>query len=278
MTGDNPASPNLATSGSRDKRFSLTRARPSAGRLTPADLRRAAIFGTVARLGMWLAGSTMRLRTVNEPKMAGYRRLGPGPLLFAMWHGDFFPIFRYASHSGTYIVVSRSPDGEILARVSEAAGFRTVRGSPTRGATRAMVDLVRVVRSGADAAIAVDGPKGPALVVKAGIILMARKTGCPIVPLGAALSRYKQFASWDRFRLPLPFARALVIGGTPIRVPGDASDQLLEARRVELQASLLELREKARELVGPAGFRRAEIPRGFASFTSSPDEDHRVRK
>ncbi len=272
MTGDSPDSPNRATSGTQQKRFFLTRARPSRGHLTRADLRRAMIFGTIARLAMWLAGSTMRLRTVNEPKMAGYRRLGPGPLLFALWHGDFFPIFQYARHSGSYIVVSRSPDGEILARVAEAAGFRTVRGSPTRGATRAMVDLVRVVRSGADAAIAVDGPRGPALEVKAGVVLLAKKTGCPIVPLGAALSRYKQFASWDRFRLPLPFARALVIGGTPIRVPADASGQLLETRRVELQASLLELREEARELVGPTGFRQAEISRGFASFTSSPDD------
>jgi lysophospholipid acyltransferase (LPLAT)-like uncharacterized protein len=129
-----------------------------------------------------------------------------------------------------------------------------------------------VVRGGADSAIAVDGPRGPALEVKAGVVLLAKKTGCPILPLGAALSRYKEFASWDRFRLPLPFARAVVIGGTPIRVPGDASGQLLETRRVELQASLLELRGQARELVGPAGFRQAEIPRGFASFTSSPDD------
>ncbi len=280
MTGDSPASLTPAPSEPTEKRFSLTRARPSSRHLTRADLRRAAFLGTMARLGMWLAGSTMRMRTINEPKMAGYRRLGPGPLLYAMWHGDFFPIFRYASHSGTYIVVSRSSDGEILARVVEAAGFRTVRGSSTRGATRAMVDLIRVVRSGADAAIAVDGPKGPRLVVKAGIILLAKKTGCPIVPLGAAMSRYKQFASWDRFRLPLPFARALLIAGTPIRVPADASEQLLETRRVELQTSLMELGDRARELVGPEGFRRAERSRGMASFasTSSPDDVHKVRK
>ena len=200
MTGDNPASPTPAPSEPTEKRFSLTRARPSGRHLTRADLRRAAFFGTMARLGMWLAGSTMRMRTINEPKMAGYRRLGPGPLLYAMWHGDFFPIFRYASHSGTYIVVSRSADGEILARVVEAAGFRTVRGSSTRGATRAMVDLIRVVCSGADAAIAVDGPKGPRLVVKAGIILLAKKTGCPIVP------RVHQYSGY-------PLRRALLESG-----------------------------------------------------------------
>ncbi len=280
MTRDRPASLTGAASAPRQKRFSLIRARPLGQRLTRADLRRAIIFSSIARLGMWLAGATMRLRTVNEPKMAAYRQLGPGPLLIALWHGDFFPIFKYASHSGTYIFVSRSPDGEILARVAEAAGFRTVRGSPTRGATKAMIELVRVVRGGADAAVAVDGPKGPRLVVKAGIVLLAKMTGCPIVPVGAALSRYKQFASWDQFRMPLPFARALLVGGTPIRVPADASDELLETRRVELQVSLLALRDSARELVARGGFRRAERPRGFALFgpASPPDSAHRVRK
>lgn len=247
------------------KTVSLTRARPSRGRLTAADRRRAAIFGALARVVLRSLGATTRLRTVNESKLPGYRRLGPGPLLFALWHGDYFPIFHYARQSRLYIIVSRSPDGEILARIVEAAGYRTVRGSTSRGATRAMIDLARVVKGGADAAIAVDGPKGPAFVVKAGIVLLAKMTGCPIVPLGAAMSRYKQFASWDRFRLPLPSARALVIAGEPILVPGDASTELIEARRVELDASMLALRDRAHQLVAKHRFRQAERPRGFAS-------------
>ena len=247
------------------KGLSLTRARPSSGRLTAADHRRAAILAGLARVVLWSLGATTRLRTVNEPKLPGYRRLGPGPLLFSLWHGDYFPIFQYARHSGLYIVVSRSRDGEILARIVEATGYRTVRGSTSRGATRAMIDLARVVKGGADAAIAVDGPKGPAFVVKAGIVLLAKMTGCPIVPLGAALSRYKQFASWDRFRLPLPPARALVTAGEPILVPGDASTELIEARRVELDASMLALRDRAHQLVAKDCFRQAERPRGFGS-------------
>ncbi len=247
------------------KRVSLTRARPSGGQLTAADHRRAFIFAAVARVVLWSLGATTRLRTVNEPKLSGYRKLGPGPLLFALWHGDYFPIFRYARHSRLYIVVSRSPDGEILARILAAAGYRTVRGSTSRGATRAMIDLARVVKSGADAAIAVDGPKGPAFAAKAGIILLGKMTGCPIVPLGAALSRYKQFASWDRFRLPLPPARALVTAGDPILVPGDASTELIQSRRAELEASMLALRDRAYELVAKDRFRQAERPRGFGS-------------
>ena len=128
-----------------------------------------------------------------------------------------------------------------------------------------MIDLANVVKGGGDAGIAVDGPKGPRHVAKPGIVLLAKLTGCPIIPLGGALSRYKQFASWDRFRLPIPPTRAVAIAGTPIQVPADASAELIEARRAELEASLLSLRDRAQESFAGDQFRQAERPRGFAS-------------
>lgn len=253
------------TAGPARKSFSLTRARPSQGELTRSDRRRAAAFSAVGRLLLWALCVTTRLRTINESTLPGFRRLGPGPLLFALWHGDYFPIYHYARQSRLYVVVSRSPDGEILAQVLHAAGYRTVRGSTSHGSTRVMVDLARVVAGGADAAIAVDGPTGPRHAAKPGILLLAKLTGCPVVPLGAALSRYKQFASWDRFRLPIPPARAVAIAGPAIQVPSDASADLIETRRAELEASLLDLRVRARDLVRRERFKLAPRPRGFAS-------------
>jgi len=247
------------------KSFSMVRARPSRGELTAKDHRRAAVFSTFCRLVLWTLCRSTRLRTVNEPKLPSFRRLGPGPLLFALWHGDYFPIYQYARQSRLYIVVSRSPDGEILARILKAAGYRTVRGSTSRGATRAMVDLARVVKGGADAAIAVDGPKGPRHVAKPGIVLLAKLTGCPIIPLGGALGRSHQFSSWDRFQLPIPPSRAIAIAGSPIQVPADASTEIIEARRAGLEASLLSLREQAQQWLAKDRFQQAERPRGFAS-------------
>jgi lysophospholipid acyltransferase (LPLAT)-like uncharacterized protein len=138
-----------------------------------------------------------------------------------------------------------------------------------------MVDLARVVNGGADAAIAIDGPKGPRQVAKAGIVLLAKVTGCPIVPLGAAMSRSKEFSSWDRFRLPIPPARALVTTGTPIQVPADASTELIEARRVELEESMMGLRERARDLLA-RDFKHAERPRGFGSSFDDASAGSRV--
>ena len=251
-------------SGPGRKGFSLTRARPSRERLTRADRRRAAIFSTAVGSVLWALEKTIRHRSVGEAAIPSYRRLGPGNLLFALLHGDHFPIFSYARDADICVIVSRSPDGEILARLLTGRGYCVVRGSNTRGATRAMIDMARVMDKGHDAAIAVDGPRGPADKVKPGIILLAKVTGCPIVPLGAGISRCKQFASWDRFKLPLPFSRTAITVGESIQVPPDASAELVEQKRQELEQVLGDLRHQARDLAREH-FSRADRPPGFAA-------------
>ncbi len=228
----------------RKKNFSLTRARPSRGRLTAFDRARATVFGSLASGAFFAVAAATRLRTTGEGVVAEHRRLGPGSLIFALWHGDHFPFLRFGRGADLCVFVSRSPDGEILARMLHRQGYVTVRGSNSRGGVRAMVDAARLVIGGRDAAIAVDGPRGPALQVKPGIIHLARLTGCPIVPILAAFSSAKEFRSWDRFKLPWPFSKVLLSAADPVLVPRDASDSVVERRREELQASMLALREQ----------------------------------
>ena len=181
-----PPGPTL-DGGPREKKksFSLTRARPSRERLTGRDRFRATLFGAIARPLMSAIAATLELRTTGEHVLPDYRALGPGSLIFALWHGEYFPFLRYARKTGMCVFVSRSPDGEILARLLRRHGYEPVRGSTTRGGVRAMVDATRLVAAGHDAAIAVDGPRGPSHRVKPGIIHLARLTGCPIVPITA---------------------------------------------------------------------------------------------
>jgi lysophospholipid acyltransferase (LPLAT)-like uncharacterized protein len=247
------------------KGFSLTRARRFGGRLTRADNRRAAVFSWLAYTGFRAIEQTVRLRVVGEGAIAPYRDLGPGPLLFAIWHRDYFPIYTYARGSGACVIVSRSADGEILARMLARHGYRTVRGSSTRGATRGLIDLARVVAGGADAAVAVDGPKGPLQRAKPGIVLLAKITGCPIVPLGAGMSRFKAFGSWDRFRLPLPFSRVVLTAGEPIRVPPDATPELIELKRRQLSRSLTVQGRRAEDFA-TTHFARTDRTIGYAAI------------
>ncbi|MHC4216900.1 MAG: lysophospholipid acyltransferase family protein [Planctomycetota bacterium] len=252
------------------KPFSLTRARRSGDRLSRADGLRAAVFASAVQTVIWAIEKTMRVRTVNEASLAPARHLGPGSLLFAMWHRDYFPVMSYARDSGACVVVSRSPDGEILARLLNRYGYRTVRGSNTRGATRAMIDLARVVEGGEDAAVAVDGPKGPISEVKPGIVLLAKVTGCPIIPLGVGMSHFKQFASWDLFRMPLPLSRVVLTAGDAIQVPLDASAELMEITRRQLERSLSEQKRRAGD-VAREHFASAAPPAGYAASRNSTD-------
>lgn len=204
----------------------------------PLPIRlKVAAASAVGALAVRLFGCTLRWDAEPFEAAQPYRP-GGGPLLFALWHGDHFPVLYAYRRHGIYVVTSRSNDGQILTRVLTGMGYRCVRGSSSRGGTKALIDLARKVRQGHDAAIAVDGPRGPRRLAKPGIVLLAKLTGSPIVPIAGALSRCWEFRSWDRFRLPRPFARALVTGSTPIHVPPDADDAAIEAKRIELERSL----------------------------------------
>ena len=197
---------------------------------------------------MHLLTAMMRLRAQPLESIAKHRH-GGGGLIFAIFHGSHFPTLRAYRNRGAYVITSKSADGEILTRLLGSFGFKTVRGSSSRGGTRALVDLARHVKAGSDAAIAVDGPRGPRHEVKPGTILLAKLTGCSIIPSAASLSRYWQINSWDRYRIPKPGSRAMVVFGEAMTVPPDAGDELIEARRAELQGQMIELQQQADEAV-----------------------------
>jgi lysophospholipid acyltransferase (LPLAT)-like uncharacterized protein len=186
---------------------------------------------------MYSLGSMMRLQTANPARVDPYR-VNDGGAIYAMWHGPHFPTLYAYRHRGVCVITSLSADGEILTRVLESMGYKTIRGSSTRGGTSAMLNLARWVRNGWDAAIAVDGPKGPRYRVKEGILVLAKLTGAPIVPVVGSMDRCWRIKSWDVYRIPKPLCRAMVTGGRPTFVPPDATDELMEAKRLELEKRL----------------------------------------
>ena len=207
-----------------------------------------AIISTGAKLLMHLLTAMTRLRAQSLESVAQHRH-GGGGLIFAIFHGSHFPTLRAYRNRGAYVITSKSADGEILTRILASFGFKTVRGSSSRGGTRALVDLAKHIKAGSDSAIAVDGPRGPRQEVKPGTILLAKLTGCSIIPSAASLSRYWQVNSWDRYRIPKPGSRAMVVFGKAMTVPPDADDELIEAKRAELQGQMIALQEQADEAV-----------------------------
>ena len=191
-------------------------------------------------------GWTTRLRTVRADIPAGIHA-GGERYIYAFWHQR--QVFFTWSHrdSSAAILVSKSKDGEMIAETMRLSRIAAVRGSSSRGGASAAREMVVILRSGKDAGITPDGPKGPARQVKEGAVRVAQLSGAPIVPIGNALSNKLEFAkAWDRFQIPLPFGRAVVIYGEPVRV-GPNDD--LAAKALELKAGLDRITDEADRLV-----------------------------
>ncbi|CAN2041673.1 Kdo2-lipid IVA 3' secondary acyltransferase [Candidatus Magnetomoraceae bacterium gMMP-15] len=143
--------------------------------------------------------------------------------ILAFWHSRILAVSYIFQRFGSAILVSPSDDGEIIARILQRQGHETIRGSTTRGGLRAMSKLIKILKkSVCPAGIVPDGPQGPQFKVQSGVIILAKKTGYPIIPISYSAKKMKVFSSWDQFILPMPFTDCLVIYGKPVYVSEDA--------------------------------------------------------
>jgi hypothetical protein len=166
-------------------------------------------------------------------------------VIFALWHGRLLPLSYRCRGNGFVPMISRSADGEYIARVVEGWGYRPVRGSTSRGGGEALREMVRLAHAGRSLVLTPDGPRGPFQELKTGVLTAAQLTGLPIVPAAAGASRAWWFGRWDRFLVPQPFARIVVLFGPPIAVPRDADASLLRDKKAEVTAALNQLMQEA---------------------------------
>jgi lysophospholipid acyltransferase (LPLAT)-like uncharacterized protein len=183
-------------------------------------------------LGWVVAGwlRSLRLRVVDDAReLVGSSRR---PWVLVFFHGTQVPLLAWPRRRRTAVLVSLSRDGDLQAQVMARAGMHVVRGSSSRGAVRGLASIVRVVRSSPDemdVAFAVDGPRGPYGTVHGGAAACARSIGGHLVPMGTAVARAKVLSrAWDRFSLPWPFTRAVVVVGEPLP-EGASSDDIARA-------------------------------------------------
>jgi lysophospholipid acyltransferase (LPLAT)-like uncharacterized protein len=165
--------------------------------------------------------------------------------IYTFWHNRVFLSTYFWRRRRIVVMTSKSFDGEYIARFIQRFGYGVSRGSSTRGATGAVVEMVRLMRAGCPTAFTIDGPKGPRYVAKMGSVLLAKKTGNPILPFTITADKFWEAKkSWDGFQVPRPFTRASVGIAAPIFVRPDADETELNAKRDELQRSLDELNRR----------------------------------
>ena len=184
-----------------------------------------------------LIGYTVEFETRGMEHFENVSSAGKVPI-YAFWHDRIFLGTYFFRERGMVVMSSQSFDGEYMARFLQRFGYGSVRGSSSRGGVKALVEMVRGMRRGLPMAFTVDGPRGPRYEAKPGIVLLAQKTGNPIVPCLLEPQHYWMVSSWDRMQIPRPFTRCLVTAGPPIYV---GPTEAIDTKRDELQASLMSL-------------------------------------
>jgi lysophospholipid acyltransferase (LPLAT)-like uncharacterized protein len=192
------------------------------------------LISTVGALAVRLIGMTLRFAVCIEPGGAPF---ATHPLILCFWHRAIFPSTWAFRHQKIGVITSQSFDGEYIARIISAFGYVPIRGSSSRGGARALLESRRILESGRTVAFTSDGPRGPLYVSKPGPVLLASKSGVPVVAFHIAIEKAWLLKSWDRFMIPKPFSRALLCMSTQMIIPPDLEASQLDQFHVELQAA-----------------------------------------
>ncbi|HLJ57527.1 MAG TPA: lysophospholipid acyltransferase family protein [Chthonomonadaceae bacterium] len=215
-------------------------------------LRRSRLIGGLVYGVARAVYKTVRLDLENIEHAAPTER---GAILVT-WHGRTLIPANVFMRRGYWALISLSRDGEIQNNIFSRLGYRTIRGSTGRGGIRGALQMARKVKEGGVLTFTPDGPRGPTHKVQPGVILMAEKSGAPIVPIGVSADRRWLAKSWDSYMIPKPFAHAFMLIGEPIYCPAKST----ESTRVEM-CERLELAINRLE-------REAELRAGHSCYPS----------
>jgi lysophospholipid acyltransferase (LPLAT)-like uncharacterized protein len=193
-----------------------------------------------------LIGSTMRMKVIGAP--ADYSKT-----IICGWHGRTFAFANHFRGKGLWVIISQSRDGEMQARIFGKLGFNIIRGSTGRGGVRALVESIRVLKDGGTMAMTPDGPRGPNGIVQEGVMAMAQKSGAALLPGAFSCRPRWVFRSWDKYTVPWPFAKGVILFSDPIFVPKAATEEEVETLRAKLESEMHRLEAEAERMMGHTG-------------------------
>ncbi len=193
-----------------------------------------------------ILGSLTRFEVHGTEHLEAIERSGKTPI-YSFWHDRIFLSIYFWRNRGMVAMISKSIDGEYIARTIQHLGFGAIRGSSSRGGSKALVEMIKTMRSGVPMVFTPDGPRGPKYEAKPGPVFLAKKTGNPILPYVIEAKSFWRAKSWDSLHVPKPFTRAVVLIGEPIYVSETADAAEIDLKLSELQHSLDGLVESGKE-------------------------------
>jgi lysophospholipid acyltransferase (LPLAT)-like uncharacterized protein len=200
----------------------------------------AAVYGVIRTLGPTLRYEVLGWQHAERVYAAKKQ------CIWAFWHRVIIPVAWWRRNHGVVVMNTTAFDGRWTRKVIEWLGFGTAQGSSSRGGLRGLAVMAKRLKEGLDCAFTIDGPRGPRYVAKPGPVMLARKTGCPILVFHIGVQHGKTFEkTWDHFLLPRPFSRTVLLFAPPIYVPKDANREMMEAKHAEMQRELERVRDIA---------------------------------
>jgi len=191
------------------------------------------VISVVGRLLVWMINLTLRYRYVNFSRLEEEHQRGG--VILSFWHNQIFMATYVFRFRGIVVMTSQAFDGEYIARIIQAFGYGAARGSSSRGAVRALLEMKKALDRGDDVAFTIDGPRGPRYQVKPGPLWLAAKVNRPILCFHVQPEEYWELKSWDGFRIPKPFSRVSVRMGRPLTIPpGADAEDFLSAYQTEM--------------------------------------------
>lgn len=208
-------------------------------------------------LGRYIAWVDKTSRVVSDPDDTDAALRAGHPAIVASWHGQFMMLVtQWPKDLRVGAMVARHGDAELIGQAMARYNVELIRGAGAgqrkkdRGGAQALRAAVKALQSGVSFVMTADVPPGPARRCGEGIILIARISGRPIIPVAAASSRYHSLKTWSRMTINMPYSKLGYVVGSPIHVPADADAQLMEEKRLEVEASLNRATQRAYELAG----------------------------
>jgi len=203
-----------------------------------------AIVPRLTAVVLAVIGATLRFEVIAEP--GATPATPPATGIFCFWHRCTLPCAWYFRKFRCSILISRSFDGELIARTLALLGFDSVRGSSSRGGAAGLIALEQVLEQGLPVVFTADGPRGPIYQTKMGPVKLAQMTQQEIGSFYLLPERAWTMRSWDHFLVPRPFSRVAVSWARPVAPPAeDADSAALEAKRQELNDALERARQNA---------------------------------
>jgi len=193
-----------------------------------------------------ILGPTIRFEVLGGQKGGRDYRPDLPPNIYAFWHRCIVPATWYFRNRNGVLLNTTNFDGQWTRRVIERLGYGTAQGSSTRGGLRGLAVMAQRLEEGFDAGFTIDGPRGPRYIAKPGPVMLARRTGRPIVLFHVGLERaWTLKKAWDLMQIPKPFTRAVLVIARPLDVPKDTERNALEKKHQDMQKTLEQVRDVA---------------------------------